>query len=114
MLLSYIDYIFVHLRQKARIWPELSPKFLSTLGPHPTRKARPELQLWGTEIRGVRFFETTVFCDIYSLDFRVYLWIRRSNKQLTLISSAYLRNVEPLKEQVFTKQIRWKKVLRKG
>ena len=27
MLSSYFDYIFVHLRQKARLRPELSPKF---------------------------------------------------------------------------------------
>ena len=40
MLPSYFDYIFVHLRQKVRLRPELSPKFLSTLGPKPTRKAR--------------------------------------------------------------------------
>ena len=45
MLLSYFGYIFVHLRQKARLRPELSPKFLSTLGPNPTRKAWPDLQL---------------------------------------------------------------------
>ena len=45
MLPSYFDYIFVHLRQKARLRPERSPKFLSTLGPKPTRKARPDLQL---------------------------------------------------------------------
>ena len=37
MLLSYFDYIFVHLRQKVRLKPELSPKFLLTLGPNPTR-----------------------------------------------------------------------------
>ena len=41
MLPSYFDCIFVHLRQKARLRPELSPKFLSTLGPNPTR-TRPE------------------------------------------------------------------------
>ena len=45
MLPSYFHYIFVHLRQKARLRPELSPKFLSTFGPNPTRKARPDLQL---------------------------------------------------------------------
>ena len=27
MLPNYFDYIFVHLRQKARLRPELSPKF---------------------------------------------------------------------------------------
>ena len=41
MLASYFDCIFVHLRQKVRLRPELSPKFLSTLGPNPTRKAGP-------------------------------------------------------------------------
>ena len=46
MLPSYFDYIFMHLRQKVRLRPELSPKFLSTLGPIPTRKARPNLYLW--------------------------------------------------------------------
>ena len=46
MLSCYFDYIFVHLRQKVRLRPELGPKFLSTLGPNPTRKPRPDLQLW--------------------------------------------------------------------
>ena len=45
ILPSYFDYFFVHLWQKVRLRPELSPKFLSTLGPNPTRKARPHLQL---------------------------------------------------------------------
>ena len=45
MLPSYFDYIFVHLRRKVRLRPELSPKFLSTLGPNPTQRARPNLQL---------------------------------------------------------------------
>ena len=45
MLPSCFDYIFVHSRQKARLRPELSPKFLSTLDPNPTRKVRPDLQL---------------------------------------------------------------------
>ena len=45
MLPSDLDYIFVHVIEKARLRPELSPKFLSTLGPNPTRKARPDLQL---------------------------------------------------------------------
>ena len=46
MLPSYFDYILVHLRQKVRLRPELNPKFLLTLGRNPTRKARPDLQLW--------------------------------------------------------------------
>ena len=37
----YFDYNFVHLRQKVRLRPKLSPKFLSTLGPNPAR-TRPE------------------------------------------------------------------------
>ena len=44
MLLRYFDYMFGHLSQKVRLRPELSPKFLSTLGLNPTRKARPDLQ----------------------------------------------------------------------
>ena len=52
MLPGYFDYIFVHLRQKARLLrPELSSKYLSTLGPagpnpNPTRKVRRDLQLY--------------------------------------------------------------------
>ena len=46
MLPSYFDYIFVHLKQKGRLKPELSPNFLSTLGANPTRKARPDLQIY--------------------------------------------------------------------
>ena len=45
MLPSYFDYNFVHLRQKARLRLELSPRFLSTLSPKPTQKAWPDLQL---------------------------------------------------------------------
>ena len=41
MLPDYFDYIFVHLRQKERLRPESSPKFLSTLSPNPAR-TRPE------------------------------------------------------------------------
>ena len=46
MLPSYFNYILVHLRKKGRLSPELSPKFLSTLGPNPTLKALPDLQLY--------------------------------------------------------------------
>ena len=41
ILPSYFDFIFVHLRQKVHLKPELSPKFLSAFGPNPTR-TRPE------------------------------------------------------------------------
>ena len=50
MLPSNFD-IFVHLRQKVRLKPELSPKLLSTLDPNPTRNARPNLQLCSALIR---------------------------------------------------------------
>ena len=33
----YFDYCFVHLKQKVRLRPELSSKFLSTLGLNPAR-----------------------------------------------------------------------------
>ena len=46
ILPNYFHYTLVLLRQKARLRPELSPKFLPTLGPNPTWKARPDLQLW--------------------------------------------------------------------
>ena len=46
MLPTYFDYIYVYLRQKVPLKSELSPKLLSTLGPNPNRKARPDLQLW--------------------------------------------------------------------
>ena len=49
MLPSYFDCVFVYLKQKAHLRPDLSPKFLTTLGPNPTRKARPDLQLWKTQ-----------------------------------------------------------------
>ena len=52
MLLNYFDYIFVHLRQKVRLRPELSPKFLSTLGPNPAG-TRPDLKLCNTHGRGI-------------------------------------------------------------
>ena len=43
MLPSYFDYIFVHLRQKVRLRPELSLKLLSASGPNPARtRTRPE------------------------------------------------------------------------
>ena len=40
MLPNYVDYIFVLLRQKVLLKPELSPKFLLTLGPNPARTRR--------------------------------------------------------------------------
>ena len=43
MLPNYFDYIFVHLKQKACLRPDLSPRFLSNSGPNPARtRIRPE------------------------------------------------------------------------
>ena len=50
MLPSYFDYIFLYLRQKVRLRPELSTNFLSSLGPNTTRarpeKPGPDVLLW--------------------------------------------------------------------
>ena len=56
MLPSYFDYIFVHLRQKVRLRPKLSPKRLSTLSPNPnpTQKARSDLQLWAVDVKSIK------------------------------------------------------------
>ena len=46
MLPSYFDYIFVHLGQKVRLRPELSPNFFLTLGtnsPEPDPKSPARL-----------------------------------------------------------------------
>ena len=37
MLPSYFDYIFVYLKQKAHLRPDLSLRFLTTSGPNPAR-----------------------------------------------------------------------------
>ena len=46
MLPSYFDYIFVRVKQKVLLRPKISVHFKPELGPNPTRKARPDLQLW--------------------------------------------------------------------
>ena len=52
MLLNCFDYIFVQLRQKVRFKPELSSKFLSTLGPNPAQ-ARTRLEKPGPTYNSV-------------------------------------------------------------
>ena len=42
MLPSYFDNIFVHLRQKARLRPKLSPKFCQLKARIRPKKARPD------------------------------------------------------------------------
>ena len=68
MLASYFDYIFVHLRQKVRLSPQLGPKFLSTLGPNPspTRKARPDLQLC-TRLAGYTHKKTVIISEFIAI-----------------------------------------------
>ena len=55
MLSSYLNdyrYVFVHLKQKARLRPDLSSKFLSTLArtqpekPGPTYNSEAQSQVW--------------------------------------------------------------------
>ena len=46
MLPGYFDYILVHRKKKTvRLRPDLSPKFLSTLGPKPDAKSPGRFQL---------------------------------------------------------------------
>ena len=71
MLPSYFDYIFVSRRLESNLRPESSPKFLSTLGPNPTRKARPELQLWADLIIIIMSPTTKSNLPLYSLYYAV-------------------------------------------
>ena len=57
MLPSNFEFIFVQLRPKVPLRLELSPKFLSTSGPNPTRKARPDYNaVPATLSKEVRYF----------------------------------------------------------
>ena len=67
MLPSYFNYIFVHLKQKARFKPELSSKFFLTLGP--TQKARPDLQLWCQDQLGKSLSEIAIKLGVVVSDF---------------------------------------------
>ena len=75
MLPNYFDYIFVYLRHRVRLWPILSPKFLSTLGPNPTQKARPHLQLCaaGRWQHCVRFDHSQIGSSDFQLQRRMRL-----------------------------------------
>ena len=66
MLQIYFDYIFVHLRQKVRLRPELGPKFLSTLGPNPAR-TRPDLQLCVAQIAYLFFLYCQKIYKVWNL-----------------------------------------------
>ena len=45
MLPSYFDYIFVHLRQKVRLRPELRLKFFVNFKPEPEPNPKSQAQL---------------------------------------------------------------------
>ena len=45
MLPFYFNYIFVHLRQKIRLRPDLNPKFLTTLCSKPEPDPKSQAQL---------------------------------------------------------------------
>ena len=89
---SYFDYIFVHLKQKARLRPDLNPKFLSTSGPNPTWKARPDLQLWVTLLRGLIRRFTIIFCLVAS---------SRSNKFSSVEVNLQLSSILPTAKLVW-------------
>ena len=61
MLPNYFDDIFVHLRQKASLRPDLSPKFFSTLGLN-TARTRPE-KPGPTYYSGPRYQSVRMFHD---------------------------------------------------
>ena len=69
MLPSFFDYIFVHLRQKARLRPVLNPNFSSTLGPNPIRKARAGLPtlVHGPAPKIALHFTNKYWCSYYRI-----------------------------------------------
>ena len=73
MLPSYFDYIVVHQRQKERFRPELSPKFLLTSGPNPTRKARPDLQLCLTQLHTLQERTITFYYIVFYSNYCNYI-----------------------------------------
>ena len=93
MLPSYFDYIFVHLRQKLHLRPDLSPKFLSTLGPNPTQKARSDLQLC---------FKVTKRFNIKKIVVLNYIYYSVEPKQAFQIQ-VYFQNTELMVKMWFYK-----------
>ena len=87
MLPSYFDYIFVHLKQKVRLKPKLSPKVLSTLGPNPIRHARPDLQLWyciaqRKKKKIIKIIERKYYCKTVMFGFRLGAMTRKWTRKL--------------------------------
>ena len=79
MLLSYVNYIFAHLRQKrtsqAQIKPEILVKFRPAPGPNPNRKDRPDLQLWigKTTLIGIAsFLDYVNNLFVYGLQYSIF------------------------------------------
>ena len=71
ILPSYFDYIFVHLRQKVSLRPELSPKFFSTLGPNPPQ-TRPEKPGQTYNSASLKFWEKN--SSICGEDLFLFFW----------------------------------------
>ena len=67
MLPSYFD--FVHLRQKARLRPDLSPRFLSTLGSH-------SAQTWTLTEKPGPTYNSGMTSHQAKLDIRFITWLK--------------------------------------
>ena len=76
MLPRYFDCAFVHLRQKVRLRPELSPKFLSTLGLNPA-KTRPEKPgpIYNSDLLTFENEQSLAVCDFLLFKFTVVTYI---------------------------------------
>ena len=66
---SYSDNIFVHLKQKALLRPDLNPRFLSILDQNPAR-VRPELEptrkaLHDLQLRATLYQQKNTQCSNY-------------------------------------------------
>ena len=80
MLSSYFDYIFVHLRQKARLGPELSPKFCHNFRPEPELKSPARL----TALLPRRNNNLFYFGQLRSIS------LKKQNKQINLRQKAHM------------------------
>ena len=68
MLPSYFDYIFVQPRQKARLRPELSPKFCQLWVPTRTEKRRPtnnSASIWGPSLTQLNMIAKRLILQIF-------------------------------------------------
>ena len=92
---SYLDYIFVHLRQKARLKPELSPKFCQLSAqtrPKPDPKSPARLTTLPLRLKSVEDFnrnnsQRNIHGGNFITDITQYIYIKtilRSNMFLLL------------------------------